>query len=230
MDQQLIYRHHADRYHELVCAEDCDHNLLQILRQQLAEHGNKVIEIGAGTGRLTKILLEQGANVVATEPEVAMLTIAEQTLLTNFKNKLCFLQAEAENLPVESKRFDIAIAGWVFGHFRTWMPEDWQEKVFQALQEMRRVVRPHGRLIIIETMGTGQLVPAPPNPALAEFYNWLQQEHGFTHTVIATDYNFSSVDEAARVLGFFFGEKMALRVRTEQWKRVPEWTGIWIGG
>ncbi len=91
---------------------------------------------------------------------------------------------------------------------------------------MGRAAKPGGTLIIMETMGTGVQQPAPPNPALAD-YAWLENEHGFTRQVIATDYDFGSVDRAAELCGFFFGAELAARVRANGSSRVPEFTGIW---
>jgi hypothetical protein len=107
------------------------------------------------------------------------------------------------------------------------MASDWQAHVARALGEMRRALRPRAALVVIETLGTGSETPAPPNPALAEYYAWLEAR-GFTRSAIRTDYQFASVDEAASVCGFFFGDAFAQRVRTNGWARVPECTGIWL--
>jgi hypothetical protein len=64
--------------------------------------------------------------------------------------------------------------------------------------------------------GTGFESPAPPTPA-----------RGFTPAAIRTDYEFASVEEAASITGFFFGEAFAERVREKNSARVPECTGVW---
>jgi hypothetical protein len=46
--------------------------------------------------------------------------------------------------------------------------------------------------------------------------------------VIATDYQFAGVDEAAEICGWFFGEAMAATIRARGWARVPEWTGLFV--
>jgi hypothetical protein len=91
---------------------------------------------------------------------------------------------------------------------------------------MRRATKPDGTLIIMETMGTGSEQAAPPSQALADYYAWLEREQGFVRTVIATDYDFGSVERAAELCGFFFGAEMAEKVRARGWRRVPEWTGV----
>ncbi|HWN66515.1 MAG TPA: class I SAM-dependent methyltransferase [Haliangium sp.] len=223
MDYHEIYAHHAAAYDELVAAEDCDGNLLPALARVMPVTG-RVVEVGAGTGRLTRLLARAGATVVATEPAAAMLAVGRQRLgeLAN----VSWHQTPAHALPVADGWADAGIAGWVFGHFREWMPAGWEAELAQALAELGRVVRRGGTLVIIETLGTGQVEPAPPTPGLAEYYAWLEAR-GFVRAAIRTDYVFDSVDEAARVTGFFFGEAFAARVREQGWTRVPECTGIW---
>jgi ubiquinone/menaquinone biosynthesis C-methylase UbiE len=226
-DFQTVYREHPDAYDELVRAEDVDGHLTPALNDVCVLRGATVLEVGAGTGRITRLLLEAGvARVIATEREPAMLDAARRSL-GHHGDRVHFEVADARALPVESSSVDLAIAGWVFGHFRYWMPEEWQATVGAALDELDRVSRPRGSLVVIETLNTGAEEPAAPNPALAEYYAWLENERGFVRRAIRTDYAFASVDEAARVTGFFFGPDFAARVRAERWTNVPECTGVW---
>jgi ubiquinone/menaquinone biosynthesis C-methylase UbiE len=223
LDYHEIYAHHADAYDELVAAEDCDGNLLPALARVMSVAG-RVVEVGAGTGRVTRLLARAGATVVATEPSAAMLEVGRQRLGEHAN--VSWHQASASALPVDDAWADAGVAGWVFGHFREWMPAGWEGELAQALAELGRAVRRGGTLVIIETLGTGASEPAPPTPGLAEYYAWLEVR-GFARTWIRTDYGFASVDEAVRVTGFFFGEAFAARVREQGWARVPECTGIW---
>jgi ubiquinone/menaquinone biosynthesis C-methylase UbiE len=221
-----VYREQAELYDELVAAEDVDGNLSRTLLDVCDIAGATVVEAGAGTGRLTRLMLEAGASrIIATEIEPAMLAIAEKSLAA-YAPKLECLVADARSLPVEDNVADIAIAGWVFGHFRSWMPENWQNEVGAAVSHLERVTRAGGTAIVIETLGTGTEVPAPAQ-GLLEYYQWLEDERGFVRTSIRTDYLFESVQEAERVTGAFFGNDFAANVREQQWRRVPECTGVW---
>jgi ubiquinone/menaquinone biosynthesis C-methylase UbiE len=226
MDYEKIYAEHAERYDELVAAEDCDHNLLPALEQLAPLRGRSVLEVGVGTGRITRLIAPLARELVGVEREPAMLEVARRHLASL---RRCTLQlGVAEALPVASGWADVAIAGWVFGHFRYWMPDAWRERVGRALAEMKRALKPGGTLIVIETLGTGSSEPAPPSPELAEFYGWLEREHALVRRAIRTDYMFPSVSRAAEVTGFFFGQDFARRVEAEQWTRIPECTGIWF--
>lgn len=225
MDAREIYTAHAERYDELVRAEDEGGRLLPAILSITPLRDRRVIEVGAGTGRVTRLLLEAGADVVATEPAAAMLEVARARLSPH--DRLRLEQADASALPVPDGWAHVGIAGWVFGHFRHWLPDGWQARIGAALEELSRAVAPGGALVIIETLGTGRTEPAAPNPDLAEYYAWLEGERGFTRAEIRTDYAFSSVDEAVRVLGFFFGADKARLVREHGWSKVPECTGVW---
>jgi hypothetical protein len=86
---------------------------------------------------------------------------------------------------------------------------------------------PPSTIVFVETLGTGVEHPQAPAPALAELYELLEHEHGFSRRVVQTDYLFTSRDEAVTLMGFFFGKEMAAGVAARGLLRVPEFTGIW---
>jgi SAM-dependent methyltransferase len=246
--QARIYQHHAAEYDALVSAEDVDQNLLPAIARAVPGgdlRGLAVLEIGVGTGRVTRLLIEAGvARLVGVEPAAPMLAIARHRLLGRPTTRalagstlaptadVALIEADARALPTELTDHpwaDLALAGWVFGHFRTWMPEGWKSAIGEALGAMRRALKPGGTLVLIETLGTGREVPAPPSDALGEYYHWLETEHGLRRTAIRTDYQFPDVANAERITGFFFGAAFGARVRAQGWMRIPECTGIWAG-
>ena len=224
MDYHSVYRSNADRYQQLVGAEDVDANLPAALAELVDLGGAAVVEIGAGTGRVTRLLDRAGAQVTATEPSNAMITVAAQ--LAKSDRPVTFSRAEAGALPFPDDRFDVAIAGWVFAHQREWAPDNWQSVVSGFVDEAERVTRQPGSIVLIETLGTGHEEPNPP-PDLVEYYRWMETSLGFERTSIRTDYQFASVEEAADVTGGFFGQEFAATVTERGWSRVPECTGIW---
>ncbi len=224
-DYAAVYRDHAAAYDELVAAEDVDNNLGAWLAQRV-NGSTQAIDIGAGTGRVTRALLELGATVRASDREAAMIDVARQRLSDYPAERLTLGVADAGSLPYSDGSADFVIAGWVYGHFRSWMPDDWRDAVGAALSEMRRVAAAGATLVIIETQGTGVTEPRV-SESLDEYFAWLESEHGFERTTIRTDYLFDSVEQAATRCGFFFGEAMAERIRSNGWARVPEFTGVW---
>jgi ubiquinone/menaquinone biosynthesis C-methylase UbiE len=225
MDYLEIYRQHAAEYDRLVNAEDCDHQLTPAIEKIVPLRNATIMEVGAGTGRVSRLMAAHNVHLVAVDQAAAMLKVAQQHLDSYHDSLLA--QADGRHLPVKSGWADLAIAGWVFGHLRFWLPDNWQDSIGQALDEMRRALKPDGAMIIIETLGSGSTEPAPPSAQLAEYYQWLETTQGFTRESLRTDYQFASVDEAAEVTGFFFGDDFAAQVRRKSWARVPECTGLW---
>lgn len=82
-------------------------------------------------------------------------------------------------------------------------------------------------MLVLETLGTGTEQPEAPTASLDAYYQWLEGERGFAREVIQTDYEFASVEDAALLAGFFFGDGLAKQVQRNRGRIVAEWTGVW---
>lgn len=221
-----IYAYQAKAYHQMIVPEDVDGNLLPALERITPLAGKRILDLGGGTGRIPLLLRHLQPQIISLDLHRAMLREqAEQRAQVGGAWPL--LQADMRRLPVATGWADTAIAGWSIGHLRGWHGEDWQQQIGMVLGEIQRAIRPGGVMIIIETMTTGSLSPAPPSRELAEYYAWLEREWNFQRDVIATDYQFANVDQAVEYTEFFFGSKLAKEIRARGWERLPEWTGIW---
>lgn len=222
---KAIYRGQADDYDLLVSREDFQGNLLPALEAITPLAGVDVVEFGAGTGRLTRLIVPLARMVYAFDMAEAMLAKArlrfDSLPYPNWRLQV----GDNGNMPMGDGVVDVALAGWTFGHTVDWYPQTWRAMIDGYIAEMQRVLKPGGMAIIIETMGTGSDKPQPPTPGLAAYYGHLEQQHGFHYRWIRTDYRFESVAEAERLLRFFFGDDLA--VRRENSVTVPECTGIW---
>ena len=224
---QHIYHNHAARYDRMVAREDYQGSILKALNDIRLMSGAEVVEFGAGTGRLTRLLAPQVKSIRAYDAAQAMLNVAAQSLTALGVTNWQVAVGDNRKLPAADASADVTIEGWSFGHFAGWYPDTWREEVDAALAEMRRILRPGGVAILLETLGTGFETPTPPSEHLAALYQWWQQEQGFAHRWIRTDYQFESVAEAAALTGFFFGDELADRITREQLTILPECTGLW---
>jgi len=141
VDQRRIYEVHADEYDVLVTAEDADGRLAPAIGGLVALAGADVLEVGVGTGRITRLLVGAGARVVGCEPAAAMLTVARRHLAAIPGASVELHAVPARALDVGGRRFDLAIAGWVFGHFVDWLPAGWRDEIGASLDRMQAALR-----------------------------------------------------------------------------------------
>jgi SAM-dependent methyltransferase len=95
--------------------------------------GKRVLDVGAGTGKLTRGLLALGVDVVAVEPGPAMLAELRLRL-----PEVEALNATAEALPLPEASVDAAVAGQAYHWFDP----------ARAVPELHRVVRPAGGIAL----------------------------------------------------------------------------------
>ncbi len=224
MDFKTIYQSEAARYDLLVSREDYEGNILAALEEIRPLINLDIIELGAGTGRLTRLLAPLVKQILVTDISSHMLMMARKRQEVG---RYYFAAADNGRLPAPAQSADLAIAGWSLGHLTGWHPDDWPQRIDQVVGEMKRVLRPNGTVIILETLGTGYEAPRPPTEALADYYLRLETRHGFQRTWIRTDYHFESVEEAEMLTRFFFGDELADQIANDKITLLPECTGVW---
>ena len=227
IDHEQIYGSEAVRYDLLVSREDYQGHILPALQEIQNLAGLDVAELGAGSGRLTLQIAPLVSSVRAFDSSAHMLDFAvcksKRLGITN----TIFQAADNRSLPLEDGSVDLCLSGWSIGYFAAPDNPRWKKDVDQTLGEMRRILRPGGAMVILETLGTGVEQPQAPTPELQAYYTYLEQQYGFDRTWIRTDYCFQTVEEAQRIVEFFFGEPLSSRVGELKLTVLPECTGIW---
>ena len=224
--EKEVYQAHADQYERLIRREDYQGNILAAIQDYFPLNKNlDVVELGAGTGRLTRLLAPHVRSIKAFDAYAHMLEVAEKSLramgLTNWETSV----ADHRQVPVADPSADLVISGWSFCYLAVWGRSNWQSDLQAGLDEIQRILRPGGMVIIIESLGTGTEKPRPPEH-LRAYFDWLT-ETGFERGWMRTDYRFESLKEAIELSTFFFGEKMGQEVRQKNWVILPECTGVW---
>jgi ubiquinone/menaquinone biosynthesis C-methylase UbiE len=224
---QTIYATQAALYERMVAREDMHGNLFAALTEIMSLDGATVVEFGAGTGRLTRLLSLMANHVYAFDISHHMLVEAARVLELTGSTNWSLAVADNRAIPVRPHTANLAIEGWSFGHAVGWYPDSWREEIGKMIGEMRRALKPGGAAILFETMGTGSRQPNPPTAGLATLYTWLENEQGFRYKWIRTDYHFESVEEADELTRFFFGDALADEIVAKQMTILPECTGVW---
>ncbi len=224
-----IYENYAPQYHQLVSAEDYEGNLPRLLHAIADWRGARVLEAGVGTGRVTRMYVENAARATCCDSSVHMLEHARGEL-SAYGDKIEWKAADNFDLPTLEHPVDLFIEGWSFGHgiFSDEGHESVDPLADRLVENAVKNVRSGGLAIIIETLGTNSRTPNPPHEFLATFYEHIESVHGFSRHEISTDYRFDTVDAAARIMGFFFGPTMDEEIRRDDLQIVPEWTGVWV--
>ncbi|WP_395696372.1 class I SAM-dependent methyltransferase [Nocardioides sp.] len=93
-----------------------------------------VLELGAGTGKLTEVLVGLGHDVHATDPDEQMLARLHERL-PDVRTSVC----GAEEVPAADASYDVVVAAQAFH----WFDHD------RALPEIARVLKPGGRLALV---------------------------------------------------------------------------------
>ena len=108
----------------------------------------QILEIGCGMGINAIILAEQGANVTALDLSSKRLEMVEDIIRENEIQRIRLVHGSAEALPFPDNSFDIVYSNAVMIHL------DKQT----AIREFYRVLKPGGKVILVEPMKYHPLV------------------------------------------------------------------------
>ncbi len=139
MAWELLYRLEPELYDRLAVAEHLHPEILG----WLPKSARRIVEVGAGTGRLTLELLDRGQEVLAIEPVAPFRRILERKLTDAVNGGRARLaHGFFDDLPIRSGYADLVIACSVLTPATAHGGED-------GLAEMERACRPGGCVAII---------------------------------------------------------------------------------
>ncbi|MEU1623109.1 class I SAM-dependent methyltransferase [Streptomyces sp. NPDC005722] len=128
-------------------AKLCAYPAPQLLDAAAVHEGARVLDVGTGTGTVAAAACERGAKVTAVDAEPSMVELASVAVPSAE-----VLTAVLPALPFEDGVFDAVVGNFVLNHVG---------RPREALAELRRVIRPGGRIAL-----TIWAVPAPAGQAL----------------------------------------------------------------
>jgi SAM-dependent methyltransferase len=144
---ELLYRLEPELYERMASAE----RLHPAIASWLPRSADRIVEIGAGSGRLTLELIDRGREVVAIEPAAGLRQILERKLATaDHGHRARVRHGFLDDVPVASGFADLVVACSVF----TPAPGHGGDA---GLAEMERVCRPGGCVAIVWPNNIGWL-------------------------------------------------------------------------
>ena len=117
----------------------------RLIDKAALSHGERVIDVGCGTGKVSLLV----ADIVLPDGEVVGIDASAEMIAMSRKRArdanvtVEFRRSVMENLPFPDACFDVVLSCQALHH----VPRDAK---FQALSEMRRVLRPGGRLLLLD--------------------------------------------------------------------------------
>ena len=162
--------------------------VIRFLDETLPESG-LVLDVGAGDGFTAKGLTTPSRVVVALEPSAGMVR-AERPL------RWC--RGKAQALPFTDAAFEGAYATWAYFFLG-------YHDISAGLSEIRRVTKAGGPIVIVGNAGDDEFTELGGEGAVADISAWVKL--GFEVAFIDTAFEFETLDDARRLLGFYFGER-----------------------
>jgi len=192
---ELLYRLEPDLYDRLATAENLHPGILRWLPASV----DRIVEVGAGTGRLTLDLAERAREIVAVEPVAPFRHILQRKLAAaGWADRVTVAHGYFDDLPVASGCADLVIACSVLTPSAAHGGDT-------GLAEVERVCRPGGCAVIVW-----------PNNI-----DWLAA-HGYHYVSFAgpMSLGFASHDEAVELAEIFYPHATR-EVRRRGSPRVP---------
>ena len=123
-----------------------EETLLRLPELAEAQAADYVLDIGIGTGNSAAPFLERGCRVVGVDPSERMLKQAEARA-ARWAGRLSVRRVAEPflQLPFDEATFEVVVSAYAIHHLD-------DEAKRRAVREMKRVLKPGGRVVIADTM------------------------------------------------------------------------------
>ena len=161
----------ADDYDGLVAAASALYaryaEVLDAVAQRAgASPGQRILDIGTGTGNLALRCLDRGASVVGLDPSTRMLQKAREKVEGDHRADFRQVDQPFLQVPYRDGSFDAVVSTYAFHHIPPPRKPD-------SIAEMLRVIKPEGRWVL----GDLAFESEPAERHALTCYAWLEDEY-----------------------------------------------------
>lgn len=214
----ILYRDYPEIYDKFA-SFPYKPDALDHLKQHFDLKGQRILDIGSGSGKSSFQLASIASHVTGVEPETSMLNIARKVLVERALNNVDFLEGSAQNIPVPDSSYDVVTAVTTVFH-------PVEETLPPFIKEATRVVRPGGTVICVNIAPGyygGDLHGVIDDKAedLPVLDNMLA-DNGFDFIDVDSLQDYGTVDNIVATYGFIFG-RSAINYLRENGKTTITW-------
>ncbi|MBN2380492.1 class I SAM-dependent methyltransferase [candidate division WOR-3 bacterium] len=138
------YSHIAPHYDQTRGANNPIHvETAEFMYERYVDSDKVVLDLGAGTGITGFHLAKKGIPYIAGDASAEMLSVFKRAADREGLNNVTFLVMNATAIPLLENSIDLAVTRAVFHHIKDYK---------RVISEIRRVLRPRGKLLSIETI------------------------------------------------------------------------------
>ena len=162
----------ADDYDDLVTSDDPVYEeygdmLNAVVDVAAVCPGKKVLDLGCGTGNLTRLCLERRASlVVGLDPSGKMLEKAEEKIGSDVRVELQRVDKPFRSIPYADEYFDVVVSSYAYHHVPHRLRHD-------TVVEMMRVLKPGG----IWALGDLIFENEEAESDLVSSVDWMEEEY-----------------------------------------------------
>jgi len=237
----LFYSRFSELYDKFSHYEDSDNEIFNFIKDEFDLRNKIVLDLGAGTGRFSLLFSQLAKKVFAVESSSKMLEILKRKIKDKEVKNIYPINKDVENLELPDNSIDIIFSSWVLSGIYDWRSNilDYEldigkKKIESIITNLERLLRRRGLIIVIETAPGqygGELQPiimGSSKDFSGNFTGWLTKRFNFKIIEKDTVFGFGSVDEAARIFGFVYGEKVGKYISEKKIKTIKMGVRIMI--
>lgn len=137
-----------------------EHVLNRIVKAVMSAPAERVLEVACGPGIVAEALAPHVDELICVDATPQMIALSKERLARSGALNVTCLEAFCETLPFGDAEFDTIVTRLSLHHF----PD-----IAAALSECRRVLRPHGRLVVADILSSADSDEARLHNALEQF-------------------------------------------------------------